>query len=488
MSRGKVTIRPTTSTPMGSLPTVTKPTIISPIIVSPTVSLALQGQDITDDDIYDALTAPISKFSGNDARLEYYPAVQEPQELEYFEFDASTIYDPQNPGRQFDVASEDGFGRTKTNTFKIAYTRWGWNNSGPFVLINHGVPANQTQWYEVVRYLVRAGFRVVVFDMLCMGWSTKPLFLNMEERMEKLRWKYDPYYVEGLVKHVFGNNSKFIYLADDWGTGIQNWYAYYDAINTFNRPSRLLWLGSQDGIEGGSYPVSEIQGFGFATLLEMDEDPDVLSGKKPPKIGSFQFMLMSSGQTMVQILKSMAHEAHWKYDQWSLRRTKRPFYSVDYERDATDPRGRATVLTMPPKFYALKSMVDRSAAALSSPDLLPFHSVKNPDAIKYTMIRVPWFFWYGENDKMMSRNNRHRFKYWLPNSNVFTALVPRADHFSGLDQPIWVADMIINYHTYNYPPGQPGSLKVPYLGFDGIWKGNEKGEMANYSHLYGQSA
>ena len=472
MSQRGVAISPAAVTARGSLPTITIPS------VSVASSFKSQGKAITDDEIYDAETAPISKFSGNDARLEYYPAVQEPQELEYFEFNAATIYDPQNPGRQFDVATDDGFGRTTTDTFKIAYTRWGWNNTGPFVLVNHGVPANQTQWYELVRYLVRAGFRVVVFDMLCMGWSTKPLFLDVEERMEKLRWKYDPYYVEGLVNHVFGETSKFIYLADDWGTGIQNWYAYLFGNK------RLIWLGSQDGIEGGSYPVSEIQGFGFATLLEMDEDPDVLSGKKPPKIGSFQFMMMSSGQTMVQILKSMAHEAQWKYDQWSLRRTKRPFYSVDYERNATDPRGRATVLTMPPKFYALKSMVDRSAAALSGPDLLPFHSVKNPDGIKYTTITVPWFFWYGENDKMMSRNNRHRFKYWLPNARVFTALVPRADHFSGFDQPIWVADMIINFHNDNYPPGTPGSLDVPYLGFDGIWKGNEKEEMAGYARLY----
>ena len=421
--------------------------------------------------MYDAATQPINTFAGHQPRLdEVYLRPEEPTQMEYFEFNPHSIYDPNNSTRLYWVATDDGLDKIQTDRFKIAFTRWGYNNSGPFVLVNHGVPANQTQWYDVIRLLTRVGFRVIVFDMLGMGWSTKPLFDN-QEKLEKLRWDKDIHYVNQLVDYVFGENEKFVYLADDWGTGIQIKY-----IEIFW--NRVLWAGDQDGIRGGAYPVPEIEDIGQASMLPMDEDPDVISGKKPPSPGSFQMAMGASNQGITQMLKTMAHRSPERYNQWSMRDTLRPFFSTNYEKSGSAP------FNMPHKNYALKSMADRAVSALRTGDLMPYHPQKNPEGIKFSQIETIMYLWSGEYDRMMSANQRLRYKFWMPKSQIFSSLVPRADHFSGVDQPEWIATMIVEFHNFLFPPGSPGSLPVAFLGFDGIWKGNELPESQAYSKIY----
>ncbi len=481
-------------TQLGSLPMAISPrrtTIVqSPMIttglISPRLSTVMPmipayvKREPSDSELYDAATQPINIFAGNQPRWSIYknPKTVEPTMIEMFGFDAYLIYDPQNPNRLFSVATDDGMNKTMTKQFKIAFTRWGWgrNNTGPFVLIGHGVPANQTQWWDVARLLAMVGFRVVTFDMLTMGWSTKPLFDN-KEKMEKLRWVHDKYYVNWLADVVFGVGSKFVYIADDWGTGILHKY-----METFG--NRLLWAGDQDGIRGGAYPVPEIEDIGQASMLPMDERPQVLAGKIPPAPGSFQMAMGGANSSLTQILKTMAHTSSKKFNQWSMRPILRPFFSVDYERNATDPRGAAAPFNMPHKNFALKSMADRAIASLRSGDLSPYHPYKNPGGIRYSQIEVNLMLWSGEYDNMMSSNQRLRYKYWMPKSRVLTQEVPRAGHFSGVDQPKWIATMIIEFHSFLFRPGKPNSLPKPFLGFDGIFKGNEEKEAAAYEKLY----
>lgn len=465
----------------------------SSIINSNSQSSSLQPiNSITDDQIFDiAISAP-NKFMGHsfDPFLYGNPREVEPTGIEYIEIPAYQLYAPNNSNYKLYVATDDGMGRRLTDKLRIAYSKWyigtQWqvpggkkpsNQTGPYVLVNHGVPANQTQWYDVIRMLTLVGYRVVVFDMLCMGWSDKPLFQNPEEKKEKLRWDYDVPYVKALADHVFGKNTPFVYLADDWGTGIM--YKFMELYS-----DRLLWAGDQDGIRGGAYPVPEIEDIGQASFLPMDERPDVLAGKIPPGAGSFQMAMGGANQGITQILKTMAHQSKNKYDQWGMRDTLRPFFSVDYERTYLDPRGPSTPYSMPHKVFALKSMADRAGTALRSLDLMPYHSTKNPRGIKFTKIRTNFFLWSGEHDKMMSRNQRLRYPYWMPNSRVFTALVPRADHFSGVDQPKWIAEQIVAFHQLIYPPGRTGSLPGGFLGFQGIMKGNEREESPGYRKLY----
>jgi len=429
-----------------------------------------------DEKLYEAAVQPINKFVGHEPRLDIYKssAEVEPSDIEYFKFEAGLMYNEK--GRTYQIASDDGMSVTTSNTFSIAYSKWGWSNDGPFVLINHGVPSNQTQWYATARYLAKAGFRIVIFDQLCMGWSTKPLF-NNEEKLEKLRWHNDVYYVDLLADFVFGANTKFIYLADDWGTGILHKYLEVHS-------DRVIWAGDQDGIRGGAYPVPEIEDIGQASMLPIDINPEALAGKVPPKPGSFQMAMGGANSQITQILKTMSFRQAEKYDQWSMRDILRPFFSVDYERDALDPRGAAAPFSMPHKIFALKSMADRAVAALRSGDLMPWHRTRNPYGIKYSKIKINFFLWSGENDNMMSRNQRLRYKYWMANSRVMTALIPRAGHFSGADQPEWIATNIVEFHNFLFPPGRPGSLRVAFLGFDGIFKGNEKEEQKAYELIY----
>ena len=431
-----------------------------------------------DSDLYEAATQEIDIFAGNNPDLSIYENEKSnrPTKIEFYQFNAFEIYDPNHSNRLFTVATEDGLNKEMTKIFKIAFSRWGWNNTGPCILINHGVPSNQTQWWAVVRLLTMVGFRVVTFDMLTMGWSTKPLFSN-QEKLEKLRWDHDKHYVEGLANHVFGEDTKFIYLSDDWGAGIMHKYME-------TRWDRLLWVGDQDGIRGGAYPVPEIEDIGQASMLPMDENPDVIAGKMPPSPGSFQMAMGSANQTFTQILKTMAYREYEKYDQLSMRPILRPFFSVDYERNATDPRGAAGPFNMPHKNFALKSMADRAIAALRNGDLMPYHPRKNPRGIKYAQIETNFLLWSGEYDNMMSRNQRFRYKYWMPRSRVLTQEIPRAGHFSGFDQPEKVATVIIEFHNFLFPPGTEHSLPIPFLGFDGNFKGNEEMESLAYRQLY----
>ena len=436
----------------------------------------------TDSEIYQVARVAPNPFAGHLPRLSIYGSATavEPKAVEFYEYEPWKVWQQlgDTPDTDYTVATDDGMGMMDTKVFKIAYSRWRRPDidpaSMPKVLINHGVPANQTQWYDIARLLAMVGFDVVVFDMLTMGWSTKPL-LDRGPKMERLRWVYDVPYVDGLADEVFGKGTKFVYFADDWGTGIQQKYLeqHWD---------RVLWWADQDGIRGGAYPVAEIQAIGRASNLQSDLRPPVLAGEMPPDPGSFQAALGASDQTIVQILKTMAHQSDRRYNQWSLRDMKRPFYDVDYERPG------AGTFNMFPKFFALKSMADRALAALRPGDLMNYDPVDNPGGIKFAEIEGIGLFYSGEYDRMMSANQRLRYPYWMPRAKIFTQLIPRADHFSGFDQPTWVATMLVAFHLGNFPPGTPGSIPVVFLGFDGIWKGTEEQEAAGYARRYGLKA
>jgi pimeloyl-ACP methyl ester carboxylesterase len=423
---------------------------------------------ITNEEIFDAAIAAPNPFAGHapDPNLYGDPRLVEPTEIEFMAFKAYQIYNPKNPDWTMYVASDDGMSKVKTDVLKIAYSRWEKPDStGPFLLINHGVPANQTQWYDIARMLALVGFRVVVFDMLCMGWSSKPLFENVEEKKEKLRWDYDVLYVDALADFVFGKDAKFVYMADDWGAGIMHKYME-------KHYNRVLWFGDQDGIRGGAYPVPEIEDIGRASFLPMEKFIEAMG---------------SADSSITQTLKTMAFRSSKKYDQWSMRDILRPFFSQDYERTYLEKDGPGSPYSMPHKVYALKSMADRAGTALISLDLMPFHKEKNPRGIKYADINTTLYLWSGENDNMMSRNQRFRYQYWMPNSRVFHNLIPRAGHFSGVDQPKRIATNVITFHQLLYPPGghaQEYTLPAGFLGFDGTMKGSEREESVNYEKLY----
>jgi pimeloyl-ACP methyl ester carboxylesterase len=438
------------------------------------------GNTVSNSQIYEAAVAPIDIFDGHDYPATLYgnPDEVKPNGISYYEFDAYKVYDPEIVDREYVVATDDGNSFVKTTKFKIAYSFWGRKNTGILMICIHGVPANQTQWYDVCRRLALVGYRVVALDMLTMGKSTKPLF-DDEEKADKLRWIYDREYIRMMVDDLFGPKTKFIFAADDWGTAILQKFIekYYD---------RVIFFYDQDGIRGGAYPVPEIEAIGRAALLPLDLREQFLKGLTTPAPGTFQDAMKGSDQTVTQILKTMASTAAGKYDQWSMRSTLNPFFDTDYERPDTDARGAYVPVKSPPKFFALRSMADRAGYALRTSDLLPYHPEKNKDGIDFVSVKTYGLFMSGDQDKMMSRNVRFRYTYWMPQSRIFSDTIPNADHFAGFDRPEYVATQIIAFHNFLIPPGNPGAVPKAFLGFDGIFKGNEREEAQGYDKLYSQ--
>lgn len=94
--------------------------------------------------------------------------------------------------------------------------------------------------------------------MLGMGESSKPL------DYKHWYWKDDADYIDKMTKDLFpARNQKFIFVADDWGSGVLAHFA-----STYN--DRLLAQATQDPIALDGYPVKEIEAIGRASLLPYD--------------------------------------------------------------------------------------------------------------------------------------------------------------------------------------------------------------------------
>ncbi len=71
---------------------------------------------------------------------------------------------------------------------------------------------------------------------------------------------------------------------------------------------------------------------------------------------------------------------------------------------------------------------------------------------------------------MMPAAQTQRFANVLGTDDVQLTLVPRAGHFAGTDQPLYVADTIVNF--VRRVKGRQALADIN-LGNEGIWKGDE---------------
>ena len=339
----------------------------------------------------------------------------------------------------------------KTNKFRIAYSARG--DKGPVVVALHGVPTNRRQWQPVLKRL--APFcRTIGFDMLGMGESDKPLKYGEGEETyhpggKPWDWINDVDYIEQMFRQLVGD-EKVIFLADDWGGGILSHFAAKYGSR------RLHAIGYLDPISFDGYPVSEIQAFGRASAIEDDME--------------FAKAMGAADQTMVQIFKTMVHHPDKVYNQYSLRTIKFPYIDVDYERaPGPDNKWRgADSMTLRLHLNALRVLADR--AAILGPAQLQPKSGCNPLGVDYGKIDVPVLVMWGDLDNMMPANQRHRFKYACYNTSVQIQRIPSAGHFAAVDKPNWVAESILNFITDRFGIK---SLADVFMGFDGIWKGDE---------------
>jgi pimeloyl-ACP methyl ester carboxylesterase len=395
--------------------------------------------------IYKALSHAPIRAAGNDVDLSIYRSAGE---ITYgvFEYEAPTEGLVQ-------VDPPHGTETRWTCDFEIAYTKVG--NKGPLVLFLHGVPTNRAQWEDIQRFVGRF-CETIAIDMLGMGESTKPRLYGKQadpSDNDRWYWKHDVDYIEKLMQHEYPGR-KFIFVADDWGSGIASHYAA-------RHNERLDALVQLDPIAFDGYPVNEIQAIGRASMIPNTPEGDAMFTSA---FGAFD-------QTLVQIYKTMVHDPA-VFDQYSLRRITFPYIDVDYHRNGTGDGitdvAKSTTLRL--KTHNIRVLADR-AAILSPALLLPYDAEHNPEGVRYSDITVPTLVMWGEYDNMMPAAQTQRFANVLGTDDVQITYVPRAGHFAGVDNPKFVADTIINF--IRRVMGRQALADV-YLGNGRIWKGDER--------------
>lgn len=354
-----------------------------------------------------------------------------------------------------------------TDDFEIAFTKVG--TKGPLVLFLHGVPTNRAQWEEIQRHVGRF-CETIAIDMLGMGESTKPRQYGKrtDQRDNDLwYWKHDVDYIEELMQHEYPGR-KFIFVADDWGSGINSQYAarHNDRLDAFIQLDPIAFDG---------YPVNEIQAIGRASQIPNTPEGDEMFAAA---FGAFD-------QTLVQIYKTMVYDPN-VYNQYTLRSITFPYVDVDYERnragDGVTDVAKSTTLKL--KMHNIRVLADR-AAILSPALLLPYHPEKNPEGVKYENITVPTLVMWGEYDNMMPAAQTQRFANVLSTDDVQITYVPRAGHFAGTDNPRFVSDTIVNF--VRRLKGRQALADIN-LGNEGIWKGDERLMIEDLRAIYGIKA
>lgn len=415
--------------------------------------------------MYDALSHPVDINKGHEPRLSIYRNGGSYTHGKYkFRSDFHGY-----------LLNEDGK-YYRTNEFEIAYSQKG--DKGPVVLFLHGVPSNRYLYFPIQDRL-SPFCRTVSIDMLGLGESSKPRLYNNNgnnpnnsdndnpNNNQPWDWINDVGYVDEIMQNLYPG-EKFHFVADDWGSGISSHYAA-----KFDK-NRLLGFIQIDPIAFDGYPVSEIQAIGRASQIPVVDNP-----KTGMKDELFKSAMGAVDQTMVQIFKTMVYDQN-VWNQYSLRAIKHPYIDVDYERSAYKNGEDATSLTLRLKWEALRVLADR-AAILSPALLLPYHEIKNPKGVKYENITVETLILWGEFDNMMPENQLYRFKWAMKNAKVSLMRIPRAGHFAGTDQPNFVSSAILDFISR---VSGKDSLADIFLGFDGIWKGDEEIMIKELREIY----
>jgi|CXWL01.1.fsa_nt_gi pimeloyl-ACP methyl ester carboxylesterase len=351
-----------------------------------------------------------------------------------------------------------------SDDFEIAWTKMG--SKGPLVLFLHGVPTNRSQWEEVQGQVSRF-CETISIDMLGMGESSKPrLYGRKDNPTPNAMWSWinDVDYIEKLMQHEYPGRQ-FIFIADDWGSGIASHYAA-------KHNDRLNALIQMDPIAFDGYPVNEIQAIGRASEIPNTPEGDA----------QFAMLFAAFDQTLVQILKSMVYDPS-KYNQYNLRYLTFPYIDVDYERneknDGVTDVARSTTMRL--KLHNLRVLSDR-AAILSPSLLLPYHPQSNPHGVQYQNIIVPTLIMWGEYDNMMPAAQTQRFAHVLGTDDVQITYIPRAGHFPSTDNPDCVTDTILNF--IRRVMGRSALADI-YIGNHSIWKGDERQMIQELRVLHG---
>ncbi len=404
-----------------------------------------------DERLFAALTTPIDKFLAFEPDLTIYKEERVRQSI--------------RTGRSaisFEDLSSFLYVKPKLisptmDKFHIYWTKMGYK--GPLVLFLHGVPTNRRQWYGVQKRLSHF-CRTISIDMLGMGESSK-LRVEKDNIKDFWNWKNDTFYIYKIMKNFMIEEKveKFYFVADDWGGGIALWYASLFGDET------LLGLSLLDPIAFDGYPVNEIQAIGRASGIENES--------------TFRALMGAFDQTLVQIFKTMVYDPN-VYNQYNMRAITFPYVETDYLKTNEIGELSADSENMKLNFEAIRVLADR-ALVLSPSLLMPRHKTNNPRGLAFENIKIPCLVMWGDKDNMMPTQQLYRFKYAFNTDSVRLHKVPNAGHFAAMDNPNDVASELIDWIS---TISGRSSLAQIFVGFDGIWKGDEAGMVSSLRDMY----
>lgn len=352
----------------------------------------------------------------------------------------------------------ENFKITKTEEMDIAYSKCG--DAGLPIIFMHGFPTSKSQCMEVQR-LLSPFCRVVSIDILGTGQSSMPLEYGKDEKKGLIKdsnswdWVYDTFIVKQIKNHFFPN-EKCVFIADGWGCGVNTHY-----VSSYLEDALAFIQINPIGFDG--YPIPEIQAIGRLSAIE-DES-------------LFNALSYNIDSTISQIIKSMSSQPDKSLNKDVIRDIISPYIEVDYEREIDEHETNSLRM----KTNAIRVLSDR-AASISPLLLLPYNEGINVRGVKYENIKIPALIINSEYDNVVSNNQKYKFAYTMYKTRVDFVNIPRSGHLVCIEQPEIVAEEILNFLRREFGNN---ALADIFLGYTGIWKGDEGKMIKDLRKLYG---
>ncbi len=371
-----------------------------------------------------------------------------------------------------------------TSDFYIAYDVWEplniptdrhGNSRIPTLFLTHGVPVNRKEWYAVARKLARF-IRVVMIDLHGMGESSKPL--NFKRK----------------------NNGDASFIANDRGSPWiwhWGWHAevFYQMLKDFKRdkPSWFLngkvFFGANDWGSGALQKFVELYGEELLHGASINS-AIALNGYWVQHIGAlralaeapyptpaFDNAAIQFGGTITMLLESMYHRTPYIHNQYTMAHLQKPYMEISYSDVRKNPSNTKY------NSHVVRVLAEQANHALGNGELLPFHSVKNQNGIKFTEFNIPILMLWGKQDKMMPEKQVHDFDNIFSHLNALRKergvpsnlkfeykVLDEAGHFATSDQPERAADALL---TWIQNIIGPQHLATTFHGFDSLARQDE---------------
>ncbi len=376
-----------------------------------------------------------------------------------------TRFWPESPQRLENVPS-DKVPSFETDTFRIAYSMYepAMSVRRPLttVMMMHGVPSNRRAKREVALVLARLGCRVFAIDMLGMGESDQVHDYGGPDDVG-YDWINDTLYLAEMIPWLLKRHGasvpdgRFVYQADDWGTGIQN---HFVAAH----PEMVLMAIKLNGVELDGYEIEAIRAIGNTAAV---------ARKNPTAFAqAANGIVFDMWQTMKNMVESESGQRTMNaYGEQDLLF---PYRDVDVRSgEKAGDRG-----TLPWNLGALTRRADR----LGPRQTLPHDGEKNVGGPRYDLMRtdkygpVPWEIIWGMLDQMMPPAQMDRLaELFTREASARVGVMPieGGDHFIEMDKPMAVAATMMRAMRREF--GASEHTLLPFLGIDGVvWKGDER--------------